>query len=76
MGVNHIAHAYLTQLLMPTLVASAPSRIHVGPPLDYQAFDRMSKVTPNTKKGWGTFSSYQQSKISKYSVRPCICIKI
>ncbi len=53
MGVNHIAHAYLTQLLMPTLVASAPSRIHVGPLLDYQAFDRMSKVAPNAKKGWG-----------------------
>lgn len=26
MGVNHIAHAYLTQLLMPLLINSAPSR--------------------------------------------------
>jgi NAD(P)-dependent dehydrogenase (short-subunit alcohol dehydrogenase family) len=71
MGVNHIGHAYLTQLLMPLLIASAPSRVvvvsskaHVGPPLDYQAFDRMSKPTPNAKNGWGMISSYQQSKLA------------
>jgi retinol dehydrogenase-13 len=70
-GVNHIAHAYLTQLLMPTLVASAPSRVvvvsskaHIGPPLDYQALDRMSKPTTNARNGWGTLSSYQQSKLA------------
>jgi len=71
MGVNHIGHAYLTQLLMPILVANAPSRIvvvsskaHVGPPLDYEAFDRMSSETKNAQKGWGTLSSYQQSKLA------------
>lgn len=71
MDVNHIAHAYLTQLLMPILVASAPSRVvvlsstaHAGPPIDYQALDRMSKPATNAKKGWGTLSSYQQSKLA------------
>ena len=71
MGVNHIGHAYLTQLLLPALVASAPSRIvvvsssaHVGPPLDYQAFDRMSSTVKNAKKGWGMMTSYQQSKLA------------
>jgi NAD(P)-dependent dehydrogenase (short-subunit alcohol dehydrogenase family) len=56
---------------MPTLVASAPSRVvvvsskaHVGPPLDYQALDRMSTPTTNAKNGWGTLSSYQQSKLA------------
>jgi NAD(P)-dependent dehydrogenase (short-subunit alcohol dehydrogenase family) len=70
-GVNHIGHAYLTQLLLPALVASAPSRIvvvsssaHVGPPLDYQAFDRMSNTVNNAKKGWGMMTSYQQSKLA------------
>jgi NAD(P)-dependent dehydrogenase (short-subunit alcohol dehydrogenase family) len=57
-GVNHIGHAYLTQLLMPTLIANAPSRIvvvsselHDGPPLNYEALDRMSSKGNNPKKG-------------------------
>ena len=70
-GVNHIGHAYLTQLLMPTLIANAPSRIvvvsselHSGPALNYQALDRMSTSAANAKKGWGVMSSYQQSKLA------------
>lgn len=71
MGVNHIAHAYLTQLLMPLLINSVPSRVvvvssraHIGPALDYQALDRMNTSTENAQKGWGTFRSYQQSKLA------------
>jgi len=71
MGVNHIAHAYLTQLLMPTLIANAPSRIvvvsselHAGPPLNYQALDHMSSKENNAKKHWGILRSYQQSKLA------------
>ena len=70
-GVNHIGHAYLTQLLMPTLTQNAPSRIvvvssrlHRGPRLDYQALERMSSTDPNAKKGWGSMRSYQQSKLA------------
>jgi retinol dehydrogenase-12 len=70
-GVNHIAHAYLTQLLMPKLVASAPSRVvvvsssfHLGSPLNYQALDRMSSTIVDAKKDWGMTSSYQQSKLA------------
>jgi NAD(P)-dependent dehydrogenase (short-subunit alcohol dehydrogenase family) len=71
MGVNHIGHAYLTQLLMPTLIANAPSRVVVvsshlqdGPPLNYEALDRMSSTATNAKKGWGVMRSYQQSKLA------------
>ncbi|CAF1094118.1 unnamed protein product [Rotaria magnacalcarata] len=70
-GVNHIGHAYLTQLLMPVLIANAPSRIvivsseiHAGPPLNYQALEHMSSTADNAKKGWGMISSYQQSKLA------------
>jgi NAD(P)-dependent dehydrogenase (short-subunit alcohol dehydrogenase family) len=70
-GVNHIGHAYLTQLLIPTLINNAPSRIivvssnlHEGPPLNYQALDQMSTTENNAKKGWGMIRSYQQSKLA------------
>ena len=71
MGVNHIGHAYLTQLLMPTLIANAPSRIvvvssnlHAGPPMNYQALDQMNGTETNANKGWGIMRSYQQSKLA------------
>jgi NAD(P)-dependent dehydrogenase (short-subunit alcohol dehydrogenase family) len=71
MGVNHIAQAYLTQLLMPKLIASAPSRIvivsaklHVGPPIDYQTLDTMNSTANNAGKNWGIMRSYQQSKLA------------
>ncbi|CAF2716468.1 unnamed protein product [Rotaria sp. Silwood2] len=70
-GVNHFGHAYLTQLLMPTLINNAPSRIvivsskfHAGPPLNYQALAHMSSVGNKAKNGWGMISSYQQSKLA------------
>ncbi|CAF3691245.1 unnamed protein product [Rotaria sp. Silwood1] len=70
-GVNHFGHAYLTQLLMPTLINNAPSRIvivsskfHAGPPLNYQAFAHMSNIGNKSKSGWGMISSYQQSKLA------------
>jgi NAD(P)-dependent dehydrogenase (short-subunit alcohol dehydrogenase family) len=71
MGVNHIAHAYLTQLLMPILIANAPSRVvvvsssfHIGPPVNYQALDHMNTTINNPKKNWSMMSSYQQSKLA------------
>jgi NAD(P)-dependent dehydrogenase (short-subunit alcohol dehydrogenase family) len=71
MGVNHIGHAYLTQLLMPTLITHAPSRIvvvsselHAGPPLNYQALERMCTREKTASKGWSMLRSYQQSKLA------------
>ena len=70
-GVNHIGQAYLTQLLMPALIANAPARIvivsaklHEGPPLNYPALDHMNSTAANAKKGWGMMRSYQQSKLA------------
>ena len=70
-GVNHIGHAYLTQLLMPILIDNAPSRIvivssglHTGPPLNYEALNHMSSTAANAKKGWSMRGSYQQSKLA------------
>ncbi|UJR23202.1 hypothetical protein I4U23_026221 [Adineta vaga] len=71
MGVNHIGHAYLTQLLMPILITNAPSRIvivsselHSGPPLNYPALENMSSAVKNPSKGWSMLRSYQQSKLA------------
>lgn len=72
MGVNHIGHAYLTQLLMPRLISSAPSRIivvsselHSGAKmLKYQVFDHMSSIANDAKQSWGLISAYQQSKLA------------
>ena len=70
-GVNHISHAYLTQLLMPVLIVNAPSRIvivssglHKGPPVNYEALNHMSSTAANAKKGWSMRGSYQQSKLA------------
>ena len=71
-GVNHVGHAYLTQLLMPTLIANAPSRIVVvsskayafGGKVDYQRLDRMNSQGQNASKGWGSISSYHESKLA------------
>ncbi|CAF2507552.1 unnamed protein product [Rotaria sp. Silwood2] len=70
-GVNHIAQAYLTQLLMPTLIANAPSRIvivsslfHVDSPLNYQALDHINSTKTDAKNSWSVKSSYQQSKLA------------
>ncbi|CAF1507156.1 unnamed protein product [Adineta steineri] len=71
-GVNHIGHAYLTQLLMPTLITNAPSRIVVvsskahtlGGKINYQRLDRMNSKEQNAGKGWGTITSYHESKLA------------
>ena len=70
-GVNHIAEACLTQLLIPTLVLNAPLRIvivssayHMGPPLNYHALDHINSGKRDAKSSWGLPSSYQESKIA------------
>jgi NAD(P)-dependent dehydrogenase (short-subunit alcohol dehydrogenase family) len=70
-GVNHIGHAYLTQLLMPILIANAPSRVVIlssdlqsGPPLNYEMLDRWNSNAKDAKKGWSMLNGYQQSKLA------------
>lgn len=50
-------------MLHPDVVVVS-SRIHTGPPVDYQTLDRMNTSAENAQKGWGTFRSYQQSKLA------------
>lgn len=71
MGVNHIAHAYLTQLILPSSIKSAPSRIvivsaklHEGPPMNYDAFAKQSSVDQDANRSWNPLRSYQQSKLA------------
>lgn len=62
-GVNHLAHFLLTNLLLDTIKASAPSRIvNVSSSAHY--FGRIHKDDLNLDQSFNTWRAYCQSKVA------------
>ncbi|XP_037037853.1 retinol dehydrogenase 13-like [Bradysia coprophila] len=63
LGVNHLGHFLLTNLLLDTLKASAPSRIVVVASMVY-SLGVIRKDDLNSKKSYNKFTAYFQSKLA------------
>lgn len=62
-GVNHMGHFLLTNLLLDTLKASAPSRIITLSSVAHRA-GKIDKVDLNSEKSYQSFIAYAQSKLA------------
>lgn len=62
-GVNHMGHFLLTNLLLDTIKASAPSRIVVITAEAYR-FGRIKKDDLNSEVDYGAYNAYMQSKLA------------
>lgn len=63
LGVNHMGHFLLTNLLHDTLKASAPSRIIIVSSSGH-LWGRINKEDLNSEKSYGQFVAYMQSKLA------------
>uniref|UniRef100_T1GSZ3 Uncharacterized protein n=1 Tax=Megaselia scalaris TaxID=36166 RepID=T1GSZ3_MEGSC len=63
LGVNHLGHFLLTNLLLDTLKKSAPSRIVVVSSAIY-IFGSINKADLNSEKAYSKVGAYSQSKLA------------
>jgi NAD(P)-dependent dehydrogenase (short-subunit alcohol dehydrogenase family) len=62
-AVNHLAPFLLTNLLVPSLTASAPARV-VTVASDAHSAARLDLTDPNLERGWDSWRSYANSKLA------------
>lgn len=62
-GVNHMGHFLLTNLLLDTIKASAPSRIVVVSSMGHR-MGRINKNDLNSEKSYNKYKAYFQSKLA------------
>ena len=63
LGVNHVGHFLLTQLLLPALKQSSPSRIVVVSSLAHEV-GRMNWDDLNSEQAYSPYAAYMQSKLA------------
>lgn len=63
-GVNHIAHFLLTNLLLDTLKASAPSRIVIVSSVGHTFIGGLNKDDLNWDRSYNKYKAYFQSKLA------------
>ena len=62
-ALNHLAPFLLTNLLLPTLTASAPARV-ITVTSDAHSAARLDFSDPNLEHGWDSWRSYANSKLA------------
>ena len=62
-ALNHLAPFLLTNLLLPTLTASAPARV-ITLTSDAHSAARLDFSDPNLEHGWDSWRSYANSKLA------------